>query len=363
LNGRRQQSEGDALPILDVDVQRRFDSGFSLAAKFQSTARATALFGPSGAGKTSILNAIAGLLRPDAGKIVVDGEMLFDASANRFVEPHRRRIGYVFQEHLLFPHLDVAANVRFGMPPQGAVSLDAVVEALELGDLLRRQPQELSGGQQQRVALGRALLASPRLLLMDEPLASLDDERRGRILDFLERTLDSFSIPLVFVSHSQAEVRRLAERVILLDGGRVVAEGTPEEVLTRGRALELHHEMGLINLLKLDRAEEIDGRSVGRIGAVELSLPVSPASPPTRYITIEPSSVTLAATDVQGVSARNHLPGVVATIVESSGRVLVAVDVGPTLWAEVTKSAVAEMGLAMGSPVVCLLKTQSMKFV
>ena len=306
-NGRRLRSEGDPVSILDVDVRHRFNAGFSLSADFQTSAKATAIFGPSGAGKTTVLNAIAGLLRPHGGKITLDGETVLDASAKVFVPPHGRRIGYVFQEHLLFPHLDVEANLRFGMPLRGTVSFEMVVDALELSGLLRRMPQQLSGGQQ-RVALGRALLSSPRLLLLDEPLASLDDERRSRILDFLERMLDTFSVPLLFVSHSQAEVRRLAERVVLLDAGRVVGEGSPNDVLSRGRALELRNELGLINLLKLDRIAESDGRLSGWIGTVELNLPRSPTGSPTRYITVEPTAVTIAMSDVQGISRTIDLP-------------------------------------------------------
>jgi molybdate transport system ATP-binding protein len=351
------------LPVLDVVLRHRFDSGFTLEARFQSSSRATALFGPSGAGKTTILNAVAGLLRPTSGRIAVGDAVLYDGRERTFVPPHQRRLGYVFQDHRLFPHLDVDANLRFGMRPSGRIGFRSVVDALELSGLLHRMPAQLSGGQQQRVALGRALLSSPRLLLMDEPLASLDDERRGRILEFLERFLLEFSVPLLFVSHSQAEVRRLADHVVLLDAGRVIAEGTPAEVLERGKALDLHGSMGLINLLKLERVDEIDGRIVGRVGTMELSLPTPPESGRTAYVTVEPSAVTLAVKDVHGVSARNHLSGVVAALIESGGRILVAVDVGPTLWVEVTRSAVAELGLKVGLPVVCLLKAQSLRFV
>jgi molybdate transport system ATP-binding protein len=227
--------------------------------------------------------------------------------------------------------------------------------------LLNRRPAQLSGGQQQRVAVGRAILSSPRLLLMDEPLASLDDERRGRLLDFLERLPVDHSIPILFVSHSQAEVRRLAERVVVIDAGRVCAEGAPDEVLSRGRALEFDRDAGLVNLVKLDRVEVREDRVVGWIGGVELSLAAAPGVA-SRYVTVEPSAVTLAAADVAGVSARNHLAGVVVAVVEIGGRVLVAVDVGPTLWAEVTKPAVAELRLSVGCPVFCLIKAQSLRF-
>jgi molybdate transport system ATP-binding protein len=187
----------------------------------------TALFGPSGAGKTTLLQILAGLLRPRQGRIAIDGEVWFDTEAGIFVPPYRRRIGYVFQEGRLFPHLTVRQNLLYGRwlshRASRLIDVDAVVALLGIEPLLARHPRNLSGGEQQRVAIGRALLASPRLLLMDEPLASLDAARRAEILPYIERLRDNFAIPIVYVSHAAEEVERLANEIVSLADGRVVA--------------------------------------------------------------------------------------------------------------------------------------------
>jgi molybdate transport system ATP-binding protein len=187
------------------------------------------LFGPSGAGKTSVVNMIAGLLTPDRGSIMLDDTVLFDAAANVNLPPHRRRIGYVFQEGRLFPHLSVRQNLDYGRRmsghPRQTGDFDRVAALLDIGDLLERRPGKLSGGERQRVAVGRALLMRPRLLLLDEPLASLDAGHKREILPYLIRLRDDAGVPIVYVSHTPAEVRRIATTVVRLDSGRVVAVG------------------------------------------------------------------------------------------------------------------------------------------
>src|SRR6266545_2669134 len=206
--------------MLKVAVEHHFGS-FVLDAAFESAGGLTALFGRSGTGKTSLINAIAGLLRPERGRIVVDGEVLTDTERGVFVSARRRRIGYVFQEGRLFPHLTVRQNLLYGRwfsPKDGspAGEVDQIVDLLGIGALLQRRPANLSGGEKQRVAIGRALLASPKLLLMDEPLASLDEARKAEILPYIERLRDETKIPIVYVSHSVAEVARLASTIVLL---------------------------------------------------------------------------------------------------------------------------------------------------
>ena len=203
-----------------------------LHASFESAGGATALFGPSGAGKTSIINMIAGLLRPDHGRIVLDGDVLFDDATRTNVPAWRRRIGCVFQEGRLFPHLSVRHNLDYGRWVSGeaadAKAFGHVVDLLDIGNLLERRPGKLSGGERQRVAVGRALLMMPRLLLLDEPLASLDAARKDDILPYLERLRDEGSVPMIYVSHDAAEVRRIASRVVRLEAGRVTAAGGAE---------------------------------------------------------------------------------------------------------------------------------------
>jgi molybdate transport system ATP-binding protein len=214
--------------MLQVDLGKRLGN-FSVNAKFASESGATVLFGPSGAGKTTVVNMIAGLIRPDRGHIEIDGDVLFDSAARIDVPVSRRRIGYVFQEGRLFPHLSVRHNLDYGRWMSGHARDEAafarIADLLDIGTLLDRRPGKLSGGERQRVAVGRALLMRPRLLLLDEPLASLDDARKREILPYFERLRDEAKVPMIYVSHDAAEVQRIATRVVRLDGGRVIATG------------------------------------------------------------------------------------------------------------------------------------------
>jgi molybdate transport system ATP-binding protein len=212
--------------LLECRCRLRYPSGFQLDVDFTTAAAVTALFGPSGSGKTSVLSVLAGLRRPDSGRICLGKRVLEDSAAGIHLPPEARRIGYVFQDHLLFPHLTARQNLRYGWRrrPRTALPVDfgRAVAVLELGGLLDRLPHTLSGGQRQRVALGRALLCGPELLLMDEPLVSVEEDLRGRVLDYLEQVLREWQIPTLYVSHHPDEVRRLAQRVVVLREGRVV---------------------------------------------------------------------------------------------------------------------------------------------
>jgi molybdate transport system ATP-binding protein len=217
--------------MLSVDVEKQLGE-FALHARFEAPGGATALFGPSGAGKTSIINMIAGLTRPDRGRIRLGEETLFDTGARIDVPAWRRHVGVVFQEGRLFPHLSVKHNVDYGRWMSGhaadAAIFAHVVELLDIGPLLARRPGKLSGGERQRVAIGRALLMRPRLLLLDEPLASLDAARKSEILPYLERLRDEARVPMVYVSHDAREVQRVATRVVTMEVGRVTAAGGVE---------------------------------------------------------------------------------------------------------------------------------------
>jgi molybdate transport system ATP-binding protein len=216
--------------MLAVDAEKRLGD-FLVTAQFQSDAGVTGLFGPSGSGKTALVNMIAGLVTPEHGRISFEDVVLFDSKARTNVPAHRRQVGYVFQEGRLFPHLSVAANLDYGRRMRGLsadpAEMERVVELLDIGHLLRRRPGKLSGGERQRVAIGRALIMRPRLLLLDEPLASLDLARKREILPYLERLRDDARVPMVYVSHQGAELRRLASVVVRLDRGRVIAVGGP----------------------------------------------------------------------------------------------------------------------------------------
>jgi len=217
--------------VLAVDVEKQLGA-LHLKVRFEAAGGATALFGPSGAGKTSVVNMIAGLLTPDRGGIMLDDAVLFDAERGINMPPHRRRIGYVFQEGRLFPHLSVRQNLDYGRRMNGrardAKEFDRIAALLDIENLLDRRPRLLSGGERQRIAVGRALLMGPRLLLLDEPLASLDAGHKREILPYLVRLRDDAGIPIVYVSHTPAEVRRIATTVVRLDAGHVVATGGVE---------------------------------------------------------------------------------------------------------------------------------------
>lgn len=221
---------------LSFHCVHRFGSGFALDAAFETSAQVTALFGPSGSGKTSILYMIAGLLRPQTGSIVHGQQTWLDTRRRLDVKPERRHVGFVVQDHLLFPHLSVGGNLDYGRRRRrghhSSIELARVIEVLELGDLLARYPRNLSGGEKQRVALARALVSGPELLLMDEPLAALDTPLKDRVLAYLERVMAEWHVPTIYVSHNAAEVRRLAQQVVAVEAGRVIHSGPPHDVLS-----------------------------------------------------------------------------------------------------------------------------------
>lgn len=350
---------------LEVEVQHRLGD-FRLEAAFASTGRLTALFGPSGSGKSSLIRVIAGLIRPDAGRVVVDGEVLVDTARGLFLPRHRRRIGTVFQEGRLFPHLTVRRNLLFGrfFTPRADRYGDvaAVVERLGIAHLLARYPGSLSGGEKQRVAIGRALLASPRLLLMDEPLASLDEARKEEILPLVERLRDEVGVPIVYVSHSVAEVARLATTVVALTQGRVAAVGPPDALLARPELLAggEAREAGAILAATVASHEDAFGLTVLRSRAGELRtlrLGLPPGTPVR--LRIRARDVLLARERPAGLSALNLLPGLVAALEPAPGG-LVAVRLdcgGEALAALVTAKAVAELALAPGEPVWAVIKS------
>jgi molybdate transport system ATP-binding protein len=224
------------LIVLRVEVFKQLGE-FSVDVAFTSEGRVTGLFGSSGAGKTSLVSMIAGLVQPDRGVIAVDNAVLFDGKTGINIPPHRRRIGYVFQDARLFPHLSVAQNLDYGRRmnklARDPAQESRITEMLDIGHLLDRRPGGLSGGERQRVALGRALLSQPRLLLLDEPMGALDDARKAEIMPYLIQLRDEGDVPMAFVSHDADEMRQLATQVVMLKRGRVTAFGTPTEVLPR----------------------------------------------------------------------------------------------------------------------------------
>ncbi len=351
---------------LKFACQRRLNAQFELHADFDCALGVTALFGPSGSGKTTILNMIAGVLQPAEGRIELAGEVLDDRSQGVHMPPDRRRIGVVFQDHLLFPHLSVRENLQYGARRHRgpAVDFNKVVEILEVGSLLHRYPHSLSGGQRQRIALGRAILRAQLLLLMDEPLAGLDLRLKERILTYLERLLAEFKLPTLFVSHDQTDVRRLAEHVVVLENGRVVGTGPAQATLDRA----VMHSQGPVNLVRVVNVRTADGHWEGQIGSQPLAFAArdsaeddTPAHQPSGTVLVQfrPSDVTLTLAAVEKTSARNRLTGEIREVVMLPHRAFAAIDVGQLIWAEVMHDTVRELNLAPGSHVTCLVKASA----
>lgn len=350
---------------LSVDIRHRLGD-FQLAARFESTGRLTALFGASGAGKSSVVAMIAGLIRPEHGRIVIDGEPLVDTERGVYVPRHRRRIGYVFQEGRLFPHMSVRRNLLYGhwftSAAERYTRLDAVVDLLGIAPLLDRKPDRLSGGEKQRVAIGRALLASPRLLLMDEPLAALDEARKAEILPYIERLRDEIGLPIVYVSHSVAEVARLATTVVTMANGQVTAVGRPADLLSRPDLAPGadEAEAGVVLKAVIESHDETFGLTELSAAGGRLTVPrlQRPVGTPVR-VRVRSRDVMLALELPQGLSALNVLPAVVAEIGEPHGPAvevrLTAADA--TLTARLTRRSVSMLDLRPGRQVYAVIKS------
>lgn len=350
---------------LEVDVRHQFGS-FALEACFTTDGGLTALFGHSGSGKTSLINIIGGLLRPDRGKVVVNGRVLVDSAAGVFVPKHRRRIGCVFQEPRLFPHFTVRQNLLYGRwftpSAERHESVDHIVELLGIGSLLDRGPALLSGGEKQRVAIGRALLASPHLLLMDEPLASLDEARKSEILPYIERLRDENRVPIVYVSHSVPEVARLATSMVVLSDGQVIATGTVPQVMGRVDLFPATglYEAGAVLEMRVVAHDTAYDLTTLRSAAGELRVPHFEAAIGTSVrVQVRARDVVLALKAPEGISALNTFSGRIAEIGPPHGSMAdVRIELNhEMLLARVTRLSLDRLALTVGRPVFAIIKT------
>lgn len=351
--------------MLEVALRHRFP-GFALDVAFGvPEAGVTALFGPSGCGKSTILAAVAGLLRPEAGRVVLGGEVLLDTATGRCLPPERRRCGLVFQDARLFPHMNVDANLRFGArrAPADAAGpgFDQVVALLGLGPLLGRRPAGLSGGEKQRVALGRALLARPRLLLLDEPLAALDAARRAEVLPFLARLRETARMPILYVTHALDEVDALADRLVLLEAGRVLAEGSVEDLALRtDLPLAARRDAGAVLACSVAGHEPARGLTRLRFTGGTLLVPQREEAPGTpARVRIRARDVALSTAEPQGISTQNVLPASVLALgaAPTPHEVFVQLRVGEAaLLARLTQDSATRLGLAPGQPVWAIIK-------
>ncbi len=349
---------------LSVALRHEFSDRTIDVAFEAPTPGVVALFGPSGAGKSTVIKAVAGLLRPGASRIVQDDEVLADSRAGIWVRPERRRIGLVFQDARLFPHMSVANNLRFGMRRvSGArIGLDDVVSLLDLGRLMARRPHSLSGGETQRVAIGRALLAQPRLLLMDEPLASLDAARKAEILPFLARLDRALRVPILYVTHALDEVGRLADTLVLIEEGRVIAAGPLPEIAARAD-LPLARRSDAAAVLPAVVEGHDPARGLTRLlaGGTHLWVPLIGSGQGVGVrVRIPAREVILARRAPDAISVHNIVPGTTRAIAADAQHRAALVEVAlpkGALLARVTPDAVDRLGLAAGVPVLALIKS------
>jgi len=354
--------------MIDVDVSRTLGN-FALEVAFQAEAPILGLFGRSGSGKTTLVNLLAGTVRPQRGRIVVNGETLFDSARGVDVPPERRRLGYVFQDDLLFPHLSVEGNLLYGYrrAPSAARVIDVahVIDLLGLQHLMHRLPDALSGGEKQRVAIGRALLAQPRLLLMDEPLASLDVPRREEVLRYVELLRDDLAIPIVYVSHSVAEITRLADTVVLLSDGKTLAVGDVDDVMGRIdlRPQTGRHEAGAVIDTRVVEHDLQYGLTTLVFEGGLLVVPNVDALAGERVrVRIRARDVSLALTRPSQLSILNVLEGSVVAISDEGGPIVdVQLRVGEaSLQARITRRSRVDLGLAEGQRIFALVKAVSL---
>lgn len=327
---------------LAIDVSVRQGS-FTLKAGVDCWSSALGIFGPSGSGKSTLIRVIAGLVKPDSGYLELNGEVLFDSKRLVWVPPHQRGIGVVFQDARLFPHWSTEKNLRAGsmeLKSSGIFSFEHIVKLLELRPLLARPVQNLSGGEKQRVALGRALLAHPRLILMDEPVSGLDAKLKEQVLPFLARVHRELHLPCIMVSHYLPEILQLTDRLILVKDGVVCGQGSLEKLVAQRDAFELMRRSGLMSTVTL----VVDGASV--------------------QAGVRPDEIMLANHPVEGLSARHRKQGTVARLIDHGPTVLCLVDTNQErLMVDVTPAAVRELGLKEGAAVWCFFKAGAVHVV
>lgn len=353
--------------MLEISLRHRF-AGFSLDAAFDApTPGVTAIFGPSGCGKSTLLSAVAGLLRPDEGRLVVNGSVLFDSATRQFVPAERRRCGVVFQDARLFPHLSVETNLRYGLrrAPRDAKGpdMEEVTALLGIEHLLSRRPAALSGGEKQRVALGRALLSRPALLLMDEPLAALDGGRKAEVLPYLSRLRQRLSIPVVYVTHALDEVDRLADTLVLMEAGRVLAYGAVEALSARTDLpiLAGRRDVGAVLTCRVRAHDTGRGLSYLDFAGGELIVPFEDSPPDTPLrVRVRARDVSVALVRPEHVSVQNIFPAVVEDVEQGQPHeAMLRLRVGgqSILLSRVTQDAVNRLGLRPGLPVWAMVKS------
>jgi molybdate transport system ATP-binding protein len=358
--------------MLRVSIEKRFSSAgptpFQLWIDEEFSPGFTVLFGPSGAGKSTLLDCIAGLLRPDTGRVTLEEKTFFDAENGISLPPQKRRIGYVFQSLALFPHMTVDENVCYGLSgvaeSERRERLDQIIGAFHIQNLLERRPSELSGGEKQRVALARSVVTEPQLLLLDEPLTGLDGGMRQAILGDLREWNAGRRVPILYVTHNRDEVDAIGERVVTMQQGRVQERGAPREVLDAPRTVALAQAVGFENLLRGRVVEQRPSDGVMRVALesdhCELEIPLGEAKPgETVQVALRAGDILLATEKPRGLSARNVLEGVVESLETRGALVVVRVNAGVAFTVHVTPGATRSLQLTLGLRVWLVVKTHS----
>lgn len=347
--------------FLEVDVQKNF-SEFKCRSRFSIRNKKCGVFGPSGSGKSTLMHMIAGLLKPDKGRIVLNGLSLFDHEERINLPPERRRIGVVFQHAHLFPHMSVRKNLFYGLkripPHERTIDPDQLLDVLQVDTLLGRRVSRLSGGERQRVALGRTILACPHLILLDEPLSGLDGKLKYQIIPYLQQVFAKFSIPLLFISHSLQEMRMMTDEVIVMDQGRVSRQIATEEL---ARTSLGSGGQGYTNLLQLDSPEDLGKLTSYRWGTSRLMLVKTENNRPGQFA-LNSRDILLFKKHPEATSARNMLPCVVRRTYETEWLVGVELDCGGnTLIAEIVPQSLTEMNIRPGSELVAVFKASAFR--
>lgn len=347
--------------MIEIDIEKRVGE-FSLVAQLETASNGvTALFGRSGSGKTTLVDMIAGLNSPDSGRISLDNEIMFDSGKGINLPPEKRRLGYVFQEDRLFPHLDVTSNLRYGCRNSiDATEFKKIVDLLGIEHLLARRPASLSGGEKQRVSIGRAILATPRLLLMDEPLASLDAARKDEILRFIEEFSSSLEIPIIYVSHAMDEIIRLADTMVVLSEGRIAATGSVEDITSRLdlRPMTGRYEAGSVIRTIIADHDKRNGLTLlefvgGKFTVPKIELPIGQIL----RVRIRARDVSIATVKPQGISINNIFHGTITDIREDRSPFLdVLIDSGVPIWSRITRSSLERLELSQGKQVYAMVK-------
>ena len=353
---------------LSVSVRARLSETFTLDVALSAPPGVTILFGASGSGKSTVLRSVAGLMRPDAGSITIDGRVLFDRTTGRDVPTPERRIGYVFQHLALFPHLSVEQNLAFGLHAEPGEArrrkVRAIAESFNIDHLLTRKPGALSGGERQRTALARSLVTDPSVLLLDEPLAALDHATQSRIIADLRKWSAAHAIPILYVTHSHREVFALGERVVVLDAGKVTASGTPHDVLEMPEYAGLAQLAGFENVLDADvlLRKPQAGTMQCRLedSEAELEVPLARGAQGSHVrVAIRAGDILLAIEPPRGLSARNILRGRLVSLVRDGATMVATVDAGARFVVHLTPSAIDSLGLALEQDVWLVIKTYS----